>query len=123
MRLEIPASLTEPGFYEVQRDGQPLTTLAFNQDRRESELTAYSAAELRELVGDDRPNVRVLEGNTAETTLAQLREGQTGAAVVAVFPGAGAAGAAGRNAAHPLRGAGGAAGAGGGRREAVAGRA
>lgn len=78
VRLEIPASLTEPGFYEVQRDGQPLTTLAFNQDRRESELAAYSAAELRELVGADRPNVRVVDGSTAATTLAQLREAQTG---------------------------------------------
>ena len=78
VRLEMPASLTEPGFYEVQRDGQALTTLAFNQDRRESELAAYSANELRELVGSDRPNVRVLDERPAGPTLAQLREGQTG---------------------------------------------
>ena len=34
VRLELPADLSTPGFYEVQRDGHVLTTLAFNQDKR-----------------------------------------------------------------------------------------
>ena len=62
VHLEVPVGLNSPGFYQVQRHGKILTTLAFNQDRLESELAAYSADELRQLIGPNRPNIRVLEG-------------------------------------------------------------
>jgi anti-sigma-K factor RskA len=55
-----------------------LTTLAFNQAKRESELAAYSADELRAMVGEDQANVRVLDGNAGGAALAKLRAEQTG---------------------------------------------
>ena len=64
VRLDLPVDLDAPGFYQVRRKGKVLTTLAFNQDKKESELAAYSADELRRLIGPNRPNIRVLEGGT-----------------------------------------------------------
>ena len=73
VRLDLPADMAEPGFYQVQQHGKVLTTLAFNEDKRESELAAYSAAELRELLGPSHPNVRVLENGAPGATLQQLQ--------------------------------------------------
>ena len=75
VRLEVPPGMREPGFYQLKNGGKVLTTLAFNADKRESELAAYSAVELRALVG---PNVQVLEGGPGGAALAQLRAGETG---------------------------------------------
>jgi hypothetical protein len=77
LRLTMPPGLSEPGFYQLQRQNRVITTLAFNQDKRESELAAYSAADLRKLLGTDYPNVRVLEGE-ADTAIARYRAEQTG---------------------------------------------
>jgi hypothetical protein len=77
VRLELPAGMDEPGFYQVQRQGKVLTTLAFNQDKKESELAAYSANELKTLVGD-RPNIKVLEQGAKGITLAKYQAEQTG---------------------------------------------
>jgi hypothetical protein len=77
VQLSIPAEMSSPGFYSVQRRGKVLTTLAFNADRHESELAAYSVSELRELVGPKHPNVRVLE-NGQPNELAHYRAEQTG---------------------------------------------
>ena len=76
LRLELPIGLAKPGFYELRRQDELLTTLAFNQDKRESELATYSAAELRALLGT-YPNVRVLEGDV-EAALVRDRAEQTG---------------------------------------------
>ena len=78
VRLEVPAGLDAPGFYQVQRDGKTLTTLAFNADKKESELAAYSADELRALIGPNRPNIRVVEAGAGGAGLAALRAAQTG---------------------------------------------
>ena len=78
VRLELPVSMNEAGFYQVQRQGKVLTTLAFNQDRRESELAAYSAEELRQLVGPNRPNVHVVEAGNAGAGLTKFRDERTG---------------------------------------------
>ncbi|GAB3849512.1 hypothetical protein GCM10028822_14010 [Hymenobacter terrigena] len=78
IRLELPQGMNEAGFYQVQQQGKVLTTLAFNQDKRESELAAYSAEELRQLVGPNRPNVRVVEDESAGAGLAKFRDEQTG---------------------------------------------
>ena len=78
VRLEIPSEMTAPGFYQVQRGGKTLTTLAFNGNKRESELAAYSAAELRALIGPNRPNVQVVEAGPKGEGLAALQAGQTG---------------------------------------------
>ena len=77
LRLELPADLREPGFYQLRRQEQVVTTLAFNQDKRESDLAAYSAAELRQLLGTTHPNVRVLDGGV-DTAIARYRAEQTG---------------------------------------------
>ena len=72
VHLALPAGMDAPGFYQVQRRGQTLTTLAFNQDKHESELAAYSAAELRQLIGPNRPNIRVLETGVSNENLAKI---------------------------------------------------
>ncbi|HEX8327832.1 MAG TPA: BatA domain-containing protein [Hymenobacter sp.] len=78
VRLEVPVGMNQAGFYQVQQKGKLVTTLAFNQDKRESELAAYSAEELRQIVGPNNPNVRVLDGGIAGSQIAQLRAEQTG---------------------------------------------
>jgi len=76
--LEVPTGLTNPGFYKLQYQGSTVTTLAFNAPKRESELAAYSAAELRQLIGPNHPNVRVLDTGAQPTALAQYRSEQAG---------------------------------------------
>ena len=81
LQLDVPAGLGQPGFYELRRHGQTVTTLAFNTNRRESELATYSAAELRQLIGPGHPNVQVLDGAAGPEALARYRAGQTGQAL------------------------------------------
>lgn len=78
LRLELPVGMDTPGFYQVQRNGKVLTTLAFNQDKRESELAAYTADELRTIIGPNRPNIQVVEGGVDGAGLAKLQAAQTG---------------------------------------------
>ena len=73
LQLEVPAALTTPGFYQLISQGKVLTTMAFNADKRESELAAYSAAELRQLLGPGHPNVRVLDGGARPETMGRDR--------------------------------------------------
>ncbi|MBC6698199.1 BatA domain-containing protein [Hymenobacter sp. BT190] len=61
LRFEVPAGMQQPGFYQLTRNGKTIAQLAFNNDKRESELAAYTAAELRQLIGLNRPNVQVYE--------------------------------------------------------------
>ena len=78
LRLDVPAGLQVPGFYELRRPGGVVTTLAFNAAKGESELAAYSAAELRQLIGPNHPNVRVLENGEQPATIANFRAEQAG---------------------------------------------
>lgn len=78
LHLDVPASLSAPGFYTLQRQGKVITTLAFNAAKQESELAAYSAAELRQLIGPNHPNVQVLENGAQPETVARFRAGQMG---------------------------------------------
>ena len=78
LRLEVPPGLRQPGFYELRQAGQPLVTVAFNFDKRESELGAYSAAELRQLIGPDRPNVQVYETSAGQTAAARYKATRVG---------------------------------------------
>lgn len=78
LRLDLPVGMDLPGFYQVQRGGKVLTTLAFNQDNRESELAAYSASELRQLIGADHPNIRVVESGADGMGLVKFQAEQTG---------------------------------------------
>lgn len=78
LRLEVPASLEAPGFYQVQRAGQVVATVAFNLSPKESELAAYSAEQLRAMVGPDQRNIRVLDGGADEAVVAQLQAERSG---------------------------------------------
>ncbi len=78
LRLDLPEGMDAPGFYQVQRAGRVLTTLAFNQDKRESELAAYSANELRQLIGPNHPNIKVVESGVDGAGLARHQAEQTG---------------------------------------------
>ncbi|MBF9144187.1 BatA domain-containing protein [Hymenobacter properus] len=78
VRLELPRTMSEPGFYQVRRGQKVLTTLAFNPNKRESELAAYSADDLRQMLGNTHPNVRVVESGTDGAGLAADAAAQTG---------------------------------------------
>jgi hypothetical protein len=78
LQFDVPAGMTKPGFYQVMNHGKVLTTLAFNASKRESELAAYSAAELRQLIGPNHPNVRVLDGGAQPEALTRYHADQAG---------------------------------------------
>lgn len=78
LQLELPPMMSQAGFYELRRAGRLVTTLAFNADPKESELAAYSPAELRQLAGPDHPNVQVLEPGAGPEALLRYRAEQTG---------------------------------------------
>ncbi|HET9503900.1 MAG TPA: hypothetical protein VFO93_10180 [Hymenobacter sp.] len=78
LQLELPPTMSQAGFYELRRAGRLVTTLAFNADPKESELAAYSPAELRQLIGPDHPNVQVLEPGAGPEALLRYRAEQTG---------------------------------------------
>jgi hypothetical protein len=81
LQLELPPTLSQPGFYELRRQGRLVTTLAFNAEPHESELATYSTAELRQLVGPDHSNVQVLEATAGPEALLRYRAEQTGQAL------------------------------------------
>jgi len=78
VHLELPAGMSSPGFYEVKYKQKRLAVLAFNQDKRESELAAYTADELRQQIRPEQKNVRVLEESMQGSRLARFRAKQTG---------------------------------------------
>ncbi|WP_324676819.1 hypothetical protein [Hymenobacter sp. GOD-10R] len=78
LSFDVPPSMQAPGFYQLSRNGQPVATLAFNFDKRESNLAHYSAQELRTLIGPNRPNVRVYDANAGESVAAQYRAERVG---------------------------------------------
>jgi hypothetical protein len=75
--LQLPPELRQPGFYQLVRADQPLATLAFNVDKRESELARFSAEELRELTAA-YPNVHVYEAGGDRSAAAQFAEERAG---------------------------------------------
>ncbi|AMR27143.1 hypothetical protein A0257_08500 [Hymenobacter psoromatis] len=78
LHLGIPVGLAKAGFYALTQGGKLVTTLAFNVPKRESELAAYSVAELRQLIGPNQPNVRVLDTGAQPEALARYGSQQTG---------------------------------------------
>ncbi|RTQ47925.1 hypothetical protein EJV47_18590 [Hymenobacter gummosus] len=75
--LQLPTPMRQPGFYRLTLNGKLLTTLAFNPDKKESELAQYSADELRQLTAD-YPNVHVYEAGGQRSAAAQLVEERSG---------------------------------------------
>ncbi|WP_460621980.1 BatA domain-containing protein [Hymenobacter tenuis] len=78
LRLEVPPTLRQPGFYSLQRAGKTVATLAFNFDKRESDLRSYSAADLRQMVGSSHPNVQVYEVGEGQTAAARYKATRVG---------------------------------------------
>lgn len=78
LRLEVPPGMRQPGFYQLQTGGQTVATLAFNLDKRESDLRSYSAAELRQLIGLNRPNIQVYETGQNQTVAARYKAQRVG---------------------------------------------
>ncbi|MFD2786925.1 BatA domain-containing protein [Hymenobacter rubripertinctus] len=78
LRLEVPPGLRQPGFYTLQQAGKPVTTVAFNFDKRESDLASYSVDELRQLVGPNRPNVQVYATGSGQTAAARYKATRVG---------------------------------------------
>ncbi|MBD2716559.1 BatA domain-containing protein [Microvirga sp. STR05] len=78
LRFEVPAAMREPGFYTLLRGNQPVATLAFNNDKKESELAAYSADELRQLIGPNRKNVQVYDASAGESVAARYKAERVG---------------------------------------------
>jgi len=78
LRLEVPPGMRRPGFYALQTQGKTLATLAFNLDKRESDLRSYSAAELRQLIGPNRPNIQVYETGQNQTVAARYKAQRVG---------------------------------------------
>lgn len=78
LRFDVPAGMQAPGFYKLTRDKRPIATLAFNHDKRESELAAYSAAELRQLIGPDQKNVQVYDARQGESVAARYKAERVG---------------------------------------------
>lgn len=78
LRFDVPAAMHEPGFYALSLNGKKVATLAFNFDKRESELAAYSAEELRQLIGPNHPNVQVYDVQKGESVAAKYKAERVG---------------------------------------------
>jgi Aerotolerance regulator N-terminal len=78
LRLDLPAAMRQPGFYRLERAGKVVTTLAFNLDKRESDLRSYSVAELRQLLGTAHPNVQIYEASQEQTVAARFKAARVG---------------------------------------------
>ncbi|WP_022825900.1 BatA domain-containing protein [Hymenobacter norwichensis] len=78
LRFSVPAAMREPGFYTLSLNGKVVASLAFNFDKRESELAAYSAEDLRQLIGPNRPNVQVFDVKDGESVAAKYKAERVG---------------------------------------------
>ena len=76
--LEVPPGMRRPGFYNLQAGGKTVSTLAFNFDKRESDLRSYSAADLLQMIGPNRPNVQVYETGQGQTVAARYKAQRVG---------------------------------------------
>ncbi|WP_245326299.1 hypothetical protein [Hymenobacter wooponensis] len=76
--LDVPPGLQAPGFYTLVKDGRPVSTLAFNIDKQESNLASYTVAELKQLIGTAHPNIHVYETGAGQTVAAQYKATRVG---------------------------------------------
>lgn len=78
LRFDVPPGMQIPGFYQLTRNGRIVKNLAFNVDKRESNLARYSADELRTMIGKDHPNIQVYDASGGQTVAAQYRAERIG---------------------------------------------
>ncbi|WP_227006375.1 hypothetical protein [Rufibacter latericius] len=72
--MTLPKDVSKPGFYEVVRDGKPLSKIALNVPRAESRLEGYTVEELKEIMADHGENVRVVEPQERMSLQKQLQK-------------------------------------------------
>ncbi|GGF25141.1 hypothetical protein GCM10011383_40930 [Hymenobacter cavernae] len=77
LRFDVPPEMQAPGFYQLSRNGRMVATLAFNFDKRESNLAHYSAQELRAMIGN-RSNMRVYDASAGTSVASQYRAERVG---------------------------------------------
>ncbi|QHJ09452.1 BatA domain-containing protein [Hymenobacter busanensis] len=75
--LQVPPAMRKPGFYTLTLDDKPVTTLAFNLDKRESELACYSVAELQQLAAK-HSNIHVYDARNPQAISTGLCETSMG---------------------------------------------
>lgn len=56
--------MRESGFYDVVKEGVVIGTLAFNQDRKESDLACYDASELKKMAKASEYDIDVITPDT-----------------------------------------------------------
>jgi hypothetical protein len=78
LRFDVPAAMHEPGFYNLSLNGKKVATMAFNFDKHESELAAYSPEELRQLIGPNRPNIQVFDVDAGGSVAAKYKAERVG---------------------------------------------
>ncbi|MDB5262965.1 MAG: hypothetical protein JWQ14_2246, partial [Adhaeribacter sp.] len=61
-QMVVPDELNEAGFYQVVVGNKPLTTIALNYNKKESDLNTYSLADLKNMAGDAK-NIKVLDAS------------------------------------------------------------
>ncbi|WP_299991580.1 BatA domain-containing protein [uncultured Pontibacter sp.] len=59
--FNVPPDLDEAGFYELQHQGEAVSSFAFNFDKQESVLDQYSPAELRSFLPEGQQHVHVYD--------------------------------------------------------------
>lgn len=72
--FNVPPAMAEAGFYTLQLQDSILATLAFNYAKQESYLAQYTPDELRELVGENHPNIHVYDYGDAFSVKADFEK-------------------------------------------------
>jgi hypothetical protein len=75
--LELPEQSIEAGYYDLTVDGQTIGALAFNYDRKESQMQFYSIEELRK-VFNNKKNVQIYEKVTDKEFINDFKEKNIG---------------------------------------------
>ena len=75
--FSTPAEMAQAGFYVLRKTGEPPTLLAFNYDKRESDLTQYTSAELKTALAGN-PRLHVYEAGAGLGAIEQLRADNLG---------------------------------------------
>lgn len=66
--LYFYSQIEKAGFYDVEQGGVVLETLAFNFDRRESDLKYFTKKELQKIADQSEQNIELLEPNKKDLT-------------------------------------------------------
>ena len=77
LAFTAPAEMVQAGFYTLRKPGETPTVLAFNYDKRESDLSQYAAIELKTALAAN-PRIHVYEAGAGLGAIEQLRADNLG---------------------------------------------